>query len=141
MVIFINKLIIVESMAHIISMSLNDRILKDIDNLQKEMGFSGRSETIRAGLRLLIADKKEKSKLRGIVDAVLLIIHDDKHSEEVSILRHKHEELIKTQIHNHLENHKCLEIFILNGNALDIRKLTEGFQTNRKIDFVKLIIS
>ncbi len=128
-------------MAKIISMSLNDKILKDIDKIQKELGFSGRSEAIRAGLRLLISDKKEKSKLKGTIDAVLLVIHEDENSEEVSILRHKYEELIKTQVHNHLENHKCLEIFILNGEAEKIKKLTEGFQTNRKIDFVKLIVS
>ena len=128
-------------MAQIISMSLNDKILKDIDKLQKEMGFSGRSETIRAGLRMLIADKKEKSKLRGIIDAVLLVIHEDRNSEEVSLLRHRHEELIKTQVHNHLENHKCLEIFILKGDAENIKKLAEGFLANRKIDFVKLIVS
>lgn len=128
-------------MAQIISMSLNDKILKDIDKLQKEMGFSGRSETIRAGLRMLIADKKEKSKLRGIIDAVLLVIHEDRNSEEVSFLRHRHEGLIKTQVHNHLESHKCLEIFILKGDAENIKKLAEGFLANRKIDFVKLIVS
>ena len=128
-------------MAQIISMSLNEKILGEIDKIQKDMGFSGRSETIRAGLRMLITDKREKSKLKGIIDAVLLVIHEDKNSEEFSILRHRHEELIKTQVHNHLENHKCLEILILKGNAEDVKKLAEGFQTNRKIDFVKLIVS
>ncbi len=128
-------------MSQIISMSLNDKILKDIDRLQKEMGFSGRSETIRAGLRMLIADKKEKSRLRGTADAVLLVIHEDRISGEVSELRHKHEDLVKTQVHNHLESHKCLEIFILKGDAENIKKLAEGFQTNGKIDYVKLIFS
>ena len=128
-------------MAQIISMSLNEKILGEVDKIQKDMGFSGRSETIRAGLRMLITDKREKSKLKGIIDAVLLVIHEDKNSEEFSILRHRHEELIKTQVHNHLENHKCLEILILKGNAEDVKKLAEGFQTNRKIDFVKLIVS
>lgn len=128
-------------MTKIISISLNNKILNDIDKLQNEMGFSGRSEAIRAGLRMLIADNKEKSKLQGIIDAVLLVIHDDKDSGDVSVLRHEYEELIKTQVHNHLENHKCSEIFILKGKAELIKKLTEGFQTNRKIDFVKLVVS
>ena len=128
-------------MAQIISISMNDKILKDVDRLQKEMGFSGRSETIRAGLRMLISDKKEKSKLRGTVDAVLLVIHEDRISGEVSALRHKYEDLVKTQVHNHLESHKCLEIFILKGDAGSIKKLAEDFQTNRKIDFAKLIVS
>ena len=128
-------------MAKIVSISLNERILGDIDKIQKELGFSGRSETIRAGLRMLIADKKDNSKLQGYIDAVLLVIHEDKCSEDVSILRHKYEGLIKTHVHNHLESDKCLEIFILKGNANRIKELSGEFQTNRKIDFVKLIVS
>ena len=56
-------------------------------------------------------------------------------------MRHKYEDLVKTQVHNHLESHKCLEIFILKGDAGSIKKLAEDFQTNRKIDFAKLIVS
>ena len=140
MVIFINKLIIMLSMT-IISISLNEKILRETDRIQKELGFSGRSEVIRAGLRMLVADKNEKSKLKGIIDGVLLIIHDDQKSGEVSVIRHKFEGLIKTQVHNHLENHKCLEIFVLNGDAEKIKKLNEEFQASKKIDFVKLIVS
>ena len=33
----------------IVSISLNDEILKQIDALQKNLGFSGRSDAIRAG--------------------------------------------------------------------------------------------
>jgi len=126
-------------MSQIVSISLNDKILSDIEKIQKEMGFSGRSEAVRAGLRMLIADKKEKSRLKGILDVILLVIHDDENSEFVSLMRHKHQDIIKTQIHNHLESHKCLEILILNGQAEKIVKLSEEFQKNRKIDFVKLI--
>jgi len=125
----------------IISISLNERILKDIDKLEKELGFSGRSEVIRASVRMLIADKREKSKLKGIIDAALLVIHDDKYSEEVSNIRHKYDDIVKTQVHNHLANHKCFEIFILNGIADRIISVTEAFQTNKKIDYTKLIVS
>ena len=61
-IIFIKKLIILDGMV-IISISLNERILKDIDKLERDLGFSGRSEVIRAGVRLLISEEKEKAKL------------------------------------------------------------------------------
>ena len=125
----------------IISLSINEKLLRDIDKLEKELGFSGRSEVIRAGLRMLLADKKEKSRLKGVVDAVLLAIHEDKHSEQVSAIRHKYQDIIKTQIHNHLENHRCLEIFVLNGDSEQVKKISDELQTSRKIDFVKLILS
>jgi CopG family transcriptional regulator, nickel-responsive regulator len=125
----------------IISISLNEKILKQINELEKEQGYSGRSEVIRAGIRQLISDKKEKSKLKGNVDAVLIIIHDEKYSERVTTIRHKHQHIIKTQIHNHLENHKCLEVFILNGDSEEILTLVSNFETEKKMDLVKLIVS
>ena len=40
----------------IVSISLTEEILKEIDNLQKSMGFSGRSDAIRAGIRSFVAE-------------------------------------------------------------------------------------
>lgn len=125
----------------IVSISLNQKILKDIDDLQREMGFSGRSETIRAAIRMLTGDKKEKDDLKGLIDATLLVIHDEKASDIVSKIRHDHQDLIKTQVHNHLENQKCLEIFVINGDAKRIKMMTNAFQVNRNLDYVKLIIA
>ncbi|MDQ3562119.1 MAG: ribbon-helix-helix domain-containing protein, partial [Thermoproteota archaeon] len=39
----------------IVSISLNSDILTEIDKLQKALGFSGRSEIVRAGIRNLLA--------------------------------------------------------------------------------------
>ncbi len=128
-------------MAEIISMSLNDELLKEMDELQRELGFEGRSEMIRAALRMLIADKKENTKMKGVLDAILLTIHDDKYTKDVSVIRHKYQDIIKTQVHNHLRNHKCLEIFVLNGEAEKIKDLQEKMQTNKKIEFSKLFVS
>ena len=44
----------------IISISLNDEILSEIDKIQKSMGFSGKSEIIRAGIRIYFQKKKQK---------------------------------------------------------------------------------
>jgi CopG family nickel-responsive transcriptional regulator len=125
----------------IVSISLNQKILDEIDTLQAEMGFSGRSEAIRAAIRMFIADKKDKDHLVGVIDATLFVIHDEKHTALVSKIRHDFPQLIKTQIHNHLENQKCLEIFVIKGDAEKIRKMTNTFQTNKNLDFVKLVVS
>lgn len=125
----------------IISMSLPEEILSQIDNLQQDLGFSGRSELIRTALSILASDTKEKSKLSGIIDGVLLVIHQEKHNQDLSRLPHDFQSVIKTQIHNHLKNHKCLEIFIIHGEAEKIKKFHEAFQTSRKTEIVKLFVS
>ena len=61
----------------IVSISLNDEILKQIDSLQKNLGFSGRSDAIRAGIRSFVSEEKQKEDLSGNVNAILLVVHND----------------------------------------------------------------
>ncbi len=125
----------------IISISLNDKLLTEIDQLQKELGFSGRSEVIRAGARMLLADNREKEKLEGQLNSVLLLIHTQKVEDTVTAIKHEFEDIISTQIHNHLREDKCIEVFILEGDAARIKDLVRLFQTTRKMDYVKLIVA
>jgi len=128
-------------MAKIISMSLTENLLQEIDHLQSDLGFSGRSEVIRAGMRMLIADNREKQKLSGRLNSILLVIHSQSAEDIVTEIKHRFENIINTQIHSHLEHVKCLEIFTLYGDAVQIKEFVKQFQTNRKMDYVKLIVA
>ena len=68
----------------IISISLNPEILSELDKLQKSMGFSGRSEAIRAGIRTFVSEEKQKSELDGNIHAILLVVHNDEFDHVVS---------------------------------------------------------
>lgn len=125
----------------IISISLTEELLEEIDRLQKELGFSGRSEVIRAGARMLLADNKEKEKLEGRLNSVLLLIHTQKVEGTVTEIKHEFGDIISTQIHNNLREDKCLEVFILEGDAARIKQLVRLFQTSGKMDYVKLVMA
>ena len=135
----IYKILINKNVMPIVSISINDEMLSDINELMKDMGFSGRSEMIRAGIRKLILDKKEHQDLLGILHALLLVIHNEESEQEVTGTKHTFDELVNTHIHSKLDNHKCLEIFLLKGEANKIKNMNKEFQTNKKIDHVKLI--
>lgn len=51
------------SLLTIVSVSLNDDILDGIDKLQQNLGFTGRSEIVRAGIRNLLAEERMKQDL------------------------------------------------------------------------------
>jgi CopG family nickel-responsive transcriptional regulator len=125
----------------IVSISLNDEILSEIDKLQKSMGFSGRSEIIRAGIRNLIAEEKQRSNLSGLIHAILMVIHDEESEQIVTGIKHNHEELIGTHLHSKIEGNKCMELFLLHGQAGKVDGMTKDFETNRKMDHVKLVIT
>ncbi|MBI5051219.1 CopG family ribbon-helix-helix protein [Candidatus Micrarchaeota archaeon] len=125
----------------IISISLNEKMLSELDSLQKELGFSGRSEIIRAGVRNLIAENKEKEKLYGNVKAVLIIVHDEKAESTVTEIKHEFEEVLDTQVHSKLKDEKCLEIFIVDGDAPKVKALIKKIQASKKVDYAKLIVT
>jgi CopG family nickel-responsive transcriptional regulator len=123
----------------IVSVSLNDDILSEIDKLQKALGFSGRSEIVRAGIRNLLAEEKDRQNLAGHLFAVLLAIHDEKSDDQVTEMGHGYDKLITTHIHNKIDGDRCLEIFLLKGDAEEVKDMTKKFQSNKKMDHVKLI--
>lgn len=125
----------------IVSISLNDEILSEIDKLQKSMGFSGRSEIIRAGIRNLISEEKQRSNLSGLIHAILMIIHDEESEQIVTGIKHNHEELIGTHLHSKIEGNKCMELFLLHGEAEKVDIMTKDFKTNKKMDHVRLVIT
>ena len=123
----------------IVSISLNDEILKQIDTLQKNLGFSGRSDAIRAGIRSFVSEEKQKEDLSGNVNAILLVIHNDEYDNQVTEVKHSFEDLITMHLHSKIEGDKCMELFILKGESELVSDITKNFQINKKMDTVKLV--
>ena len=123
----------------IVSISLTEEILKEIDSLQKNLGFSGRSDAIRAGIRSFVAEEKQKEDLSGNVNAILLVVHNDEYDNQVNGIKHSYEELITTHLHSKIEGDKCMELFMLKGEAGSVSSITKDFQINKRMDTVKLV--
>ena len=123
----------------IVSISLNDEILTELDKLQKSMGFSGRSEAIRAGIRSFVSEEKQKSDLSGNIHAILLVVHNDQFDHVVSGITHNFEDLITTHLHSKIEKEKCMELFLIDGDAEKVSTMTKDFQTNKNMDTVRLV--
>ena len=124
----------------VVSVSLNDTLLEDIDEFMDEQGFSGRSEVMRTAVRALLRDRKEISDLEGTVDAVVIVTHEDEDSGEIDDIQHDYQDTITTQIHNHMDEHKCLEVFMLHGEAEKVKQLYNKLQASSKVEQAKIIV-
>ncbi len=123
----------------IISISLTDELLAELDKLQKSMGFAGRSEVIRAGIRNFVSEEKQKDELSGNIHAILLAVHNDEFDDIIAGLKHSFEDLIITHLHSKIHGNKCVELFMLDGEAERIGMITRNFKINKKMDAVKLV--
>ncbi|MEK6902907.1 MAG: nickel-responsive regulator 1 [archaeon] len=119
---------------------MDEKTLQELDILQKEMGFSGRSETIRQCIRWSANEQKQSRKLSGEVDGIILAVHPDEQTETVTQTRHAFQQVIKTHIHNHLENHTCLELFVIKGSAETVKRFASALQKSPKVNLVKLVV-
>ena len=125
----------------VVSISLNENIIQEMDRLQKFLGFSGRSEIVRASIRNLVLEEKRIEELDGVLHSVLLVIHDEKSDQEISEMRHDYDKIINTHIHNKIDKDRCLEVFVLYGDSKDIKNMTKEVQGNRKMDQGRLIVA
>ncbi|HXX96668.1 MAG TPA: CopG family ribbon-helix-helix protein [Candidatus Bathyarchaeia archaeon] len=125
----------------IISISLNKNILAEMDKIQKSLGFSGRSELIRAGIRSLLSEEKRRDNITGFIHALFLAIHDEKSDDQVTEMRHTFDKVINTHLHSKIDKDKCLEIFLLKGDATEINEMARQFQSNRNMDNVELVVT
>lgn len=123
----------------IVSISVSDELLTELDKLQKSMGFAGRSETIRAGIRSFVSEEKQKNEISGDLHAILLVVHNDEFDDMIAGIKHNFEDLIITHLHSKIHGNKCVELFMLDGEAQRISAITRNFKINKKMDNVKLV--
>src|SRR4029077_11379876 len=124
----------------IVSFSLTDQMIKDIDQMQESGGFAGRSELLRSAIRLMLEDSKEKNSLNGHVNAIIVITHDETNEEPITRLKHEYEQIVKTHIHNKISQRNCVEVFLLEGDGKKVSSMTKAFQKEDKLKSVKLMV-
>ena len=123
----------------IVSLSLPETMINEMDQIQKNGGFAGRSELVRAAIRLLIEDSKDKDTLSGHMNAIVLVTHDESDEAPVTKLKHQFEEIVRTHIHNKISKNNCVELFLLEGDGKRIRTMVREFQKEDKLKSVKLV--
>ena len=124
----------------IISASMDEETLGELDALCRSLPFSGRSEAIRAGIRSLAAENKSAEGLTGAMKAVLLLVHEENAEKNASFLAHEFEDVVSTHIHSNLKRGKCLEIFVLDGGAERIRGLFKAAKASKKMEYARLVV-
>jgi CopG family transcriptional regulator, nickel-responsive regulator len=124
----------------IVSLSFPDKMVKELDQIQDTGGFAGRSELVRAAIRLLMDDRRQKDSLLGHVNAVIVVTHDESDEAPITRLKHQFEDIVKTHIHNKISHGNCVELFLVEGEGKKVASMTKEFQKEEKMKTVKLTV-
>jgi len=101
-----------------------DELLEQMDEFADEHGYSGRSELLREAARSLMgelddSDLKER-ELVATVTAIFEFENSDVEGEMID-LRHDYDGVVKSNVHSHIGEDYCMELFVLEGSLDDVR--------------------
>jgi len=104
----------------VISVSLTPELLERLDGFVEKSGFSSRSEALRLAVRDSLSQFSLQSRQRGqVMSTVTIISETESASSHLGILdlRNGFDNIIFGNMHLHLEEGLCIEIFLVKGDS------------------------
>jgi CopG family nickel-responsive transcriptional regulator len=124
----------------VISITLPSDLLKKFDDFMKMRGYYSRSEAFRDAVRNLIAESEISKLETGDVAATIMITCDYARRDvdlRITEVRHEFDDVIVENVHRHIDDKYCLEIFIAQGKNERILDLVGRVRGMRGIQQVK----
>ncbi len=122
--------------------SLEENLLKALDNFVKKNQFPNRSQAIRFLIKKnLVEEKWEENE--DVAGAIVIVY--DHHKREVqnksTDIQHNYHNIIISVQHVHLDHHNCLESILVKGKAAELKALSEKLISIKGIHHGKLVMT
>jgi CopG family nickel-responsive transcriptional regulator len=124
----------------VISITLPNDLLKKFDDFMKARGYYSRSEAFRDAVRNLIAEADIAKLETGNVAATIMITSDYARRDvdlRMTEVRHEFDDVVVENVHRHIDDKYCLEIFIAQGKNERMLDLIGRVRGMRGIQQVK----
>jgi CopG family nickel-responsive transcriptional regulator len=117
-------------------------LLKEFDEITKDMGYESRSKAIQDAVRLFVSERKWLKEEKTNQTGVLLMVYNHEVrglESDLTETQHHHSDLISSTMHIHLNETDCLEAIAVKGKASEIRHLSDELATRKGVKI--LIVS
>jgi CopG family nickel-responsive transcriptional regulator len=112
-----------------VTISLEDKLLAAFDGYIKRKGYENRSEAIRDLLRERLEEDRLEEGQAPYAVACLSYVYDH-HQRELARrlveVQHASHELVLSTLHVHLDHENCLEVSMLRGPTVEVRRFAEA---------------
>ena len=123
----------------IISISIDERTLNDLNKTQEKLGFKSRSKLLRATIDSLLNEYSVLDTLSGHCDVVFTVTYDQHTSGGFGRVMKKFDGIIRTEIHQH-HAETCLRVIIVCGAAKRVRDFFVALKNEKGIKSVSYSI-
>lgn len=123
------------------TISLDERLAQDFDELIAARGYANRSEAVRDLLRAELERTRQSSDASVHCVACLSYVfnhHQRDLTERITAIQHDHHDLAVSTMHVHLDHDHCLETVILRGATQQVRQFADTVCAERGVHHGKL---
>lgn len=121
----------------IVSLSLPDELLAELDALIGAGAYRGRSEALRTAARLLLQERHNEAA--GHVHGTITLLYGEGQEARISEVRHAFHDIILSLMHTHCEPEVCMDVLIVGGQAPRVQELHSTLQRMRAIERAVLV--
>ena len=120
--------------------SIEESLLGEFDDLNRQRQYSNRSETIRDLIRKSLVESEWQTASREVIGTLTLVYdhHVPNLSDRLNRMQHDHLHQILLSSHIHLDHHNCLEVLIVRGLPDAIRRLADQIGSVRGVKHATL---
>jgi CopG family nickel-responsive transcriptional regulator len=123
--------------------SIENQLLKRFDRLIVRKGYTSRSEAIRDLIRDHLVQEEWKQGTKETVGTITLVYnhHTRELSDSLTHLQHDHYQHIVSSMHVHMDEHNCLEVLVVKGNASRVKQIADRLIGTKGVKHGKLTLT
>ncbi|PZQ87243.1 MAG: nickel-responsive transcriptional regulator NikR [Leifsonia xyli] len=124
-----------------VTITIEDELLGEVDELVKARGYGGRSEAIRDLVRLGLQETETSAGSDQHCVGAFSYVYDHETRElarRITDAQHKHHDVTIASLHVHLDDHSCLEVAVLKGMESEVRHLADHIASERGVRYGRL---
>ena len=124
------------------SISLEEDLLADFDQVILDKKYKNRSEAIRDLIRNSFVDN-EWADDKDVMGVITLVYdhHQPNLQEKITELQHNYFQHIVSTTHVHMDHHNCMEVIIVRGKAGEVAQLANDLNASRGVRNCRLAMS
>jgi len=123
--------------------SMDEKLLKDFDQIIDEKGYQNRSEAVRDLVRDAILQHDAANDSKIVAGTIMLFYnhHQNQLVNEMLSIQHDYHDHVLATTHLHIDHDNCLELIVVKGIASELRELSDKLITLKGVFYGKLTVS